>query len=151
MGEEEHRITVGELREQLNGYSDDTEITFGCALDAVPLIFYRVKTRGEKLVQIELNELRGEEVEGDETIEDKIRAMVLEELYEVLISAEPDMEYEDRRTPLIAGERALHVLRNAVDERLREFYPAAYDRMGRRIIAEYRKEEEGSESADEME
>lgn len=49
-------ITVGELRDQLNHYSDDTEISFGCTVAAVPLVFYRVKTRGEKLVQIELNE-----------------------------------------------------------------------------------------------
>ena len=58
--EENHRITVGELKEQLRLYSDDTEITFGNTLEAVPLVFYRVKTRGDKLVQIELNELRDE-------------------------------------------------------------------------------------------
>ena len=150
MREEESRITVGELREQLSGYSDDTEITFGCTLDAVPLIFYRVKTRGEKLVQIELNELHDEEVEGDETIEDKIRAIVLEEFYEVLIDAEPDMEHESRQKPLIAGARTLHVLRHAVDQRLRDFYPVAYDRMGRRIMAGS-KEQEDSEDADETE
>lgn len=62
--EEESRITVGDLRRQLTGYSDDTEITFGCTLDAVPLIFYRVKTRGDKLVQIELNELQDKQKKG---------------------------------------------------------------------------------------
>lgn len=59
--EEEHRITVGELLGQLRNYSPDTEITFGCTRDAIPLIFYRVKTRGDKLVQIELNELHEDE------------------------------------------------------------------------------------------
>lgn len=55
--EEDHRITVGDLRSRLQGFSDDYELTFGCTLDATPLIFYRVKSRGPKLVQIELNEL----------------------------------------------------------------------------------------------
>lgn len=54
--EEESRITVGELKEKLQGYPDDTEITFGSTVAAVPLIFYRVKSRGDGLVQIELNE-----------------------------------------------------------------------------------------------
>jgi len=48
------------LKELLREYSDDTEITFGNTIDAFPLIFYRVKSRGENLVQIELNELRDE-------------------------------------------------------------------------------------------
>lgn len=59
--EEDYRITVGDLLEQLRGYAPDMEITFGCTRDAIPLIFYRVKTRGDKLVQIELNELREED------------------------------------------------------------------------------------------
>lgn len=54
--EEKHRITVGDLKERLQGYSDDTEITFGATIAAVPLVFYRVKRRGDDLVQIELNE-----------------------------------------------------------------------------------------------
>ena len=150
MADEGHRITVGDLREQLSGYSDDTEITFGCTLDAIPLIFYRVKTRGEKLVQIELNELRDEEeTGGEETIEDKVRVIVLEELYEALVEAEPDMEHEDRRSLLNAGGRALHVLRHAVDRRFRELHPAAYDRAGRRMMAGY--EMEGEESEDDEE
>lgn len=62
---EEHRITVGELRERLRGYPDDAQITFGCTLDAVPLVFYRVKDRGNlpeggRIVQIELSELDDE-------------------------------------------------------------------------------------------
>ncbi len=50
-------LTVGMLKEYLNGYADDTEITFGSTTQGVPLIFYRLKTRGDNLVQIELNEL----------------------------------------------------------------------------------------------
>jgi len=59
---EERQITVGELKEHLAGYSDDTEITFGSTMQAIPLVFYRVKIRGDKLIQIELNELIEEDV-----------------------------------------------------------------------------------------
>lgn len=55
--EENHRITVGELKEHLRLFPDDMEITFGCTTEAVPLIFYRTKMRGDNLVQIELNEV----------------------------------------------------------------------------------------------
>lgn len=51
-------ITLGELREMLAGYPDDMQMTFGATEEAVPLVFYRVKQRGPKLLQIELNELR---------------------------------------------------------------------------------------------
>lgn len=56
--EERSRITVGDLVEQLSGYPPDAEITFGCLRDTTFLTFYRVKRRGDRLVQIELNELR---------------------------------------------------------------------------------------------
>ena len=56
--EEQSRITVGDLVRQLSGYDKDAEITFGSILDANLLVFYRVKRRGDDLVQIELNELR---------------------------------------------------------------------------------------------
>ena len=56
--ETEIPITLGELRQLLAGYPDDMVITFGATREAVPLVFYRVKQRGEKLLQIELNELR---------------------------------------------------------------------------------------------
>ena len=58
--EEENRITVAELMERLSEYAPDTEITFGSLLDCTPLQFYRVKRRGEDLVQVELNELHPE-------------------------------------------------------------------------------------------
>jgi hypothetical protein len=56
--EERSRITVGDLIEQLSLYPKDSEITFGCLMDTTFLVFYRVKQRGDSLVQIELNELR---------------------------------------------------------------------------------------------
>jgi hypothetical protein len=43
-------ISVKSLREMLSGYPDDFEISFS------GLEFYRLKTRGEKLVQMEFNE-----------------------------------------------------------------------------------------------
>lgn len=43
-------ITVGELRRALSLYEDDTELSFG------GLEFYRVKSRGENLAQIEFNQ-----------------------------------------------------------------------------------------------
>jgi hypothetical protein len=46
----ERMITVGELKKHLSLYKDDCEITFS------GLNFYRTKTRGEKLVQIEFDE-----------------------------------------------------------------------------------------------
>lgn len=48
--ESKKSITVGELRQALALYSDDTELFFG------GLVFYRVKSRGEKLAQIEFNQ-----------------------------------------------------------------------------------------------
>ncbi len=49
-----NRITVGELRERLLVYSDDMEITIGPAPNGEPVVFSRLKRRGENLVQIEL-------------------------------------------------------------------------------------------------
>ncbi len=56
--EESSRITVGHLIEQLSLHPKDAEITFGCLRDTTFLVYYRVKSRGKDLVQIELNELR---------------------------------------------------------------------------------------------
>jgi hypothetical protein len=56
--EERSRTTVGDLIQQLSLHPKDAEITFGCLMDTTFLVYYRVKGRGEKLVQIELNELR---------------------------------------------------------------------------------------------
>ena len=44
--EADYRITLGELREVLRGYPDSAEVTFGSTMAGVPLIFFRVKHRG---------------------------------------------------------------------------------------------------------
>jgi len=49
-------LTVKDIRDAINGVSDDTEITFGSTLAGKELLFYRFKWRGDKLLQIELNE-----------------------------------------------------------------------------------------------
>lgn len=67
--EEESRITVGDLRRKLSAFADDTEITFGSTLEAIPLAFQRVKSRGDRLVQIELGELVPEIVDGTGVVE----------------------------------------------------------------------------------
>ncbi|GGQ19074.1 hypothetical protein [Shewanella litoralis] len=43
-------LTIGDLKEMIRLYDDDTEIFFG-GLD-----FYRLKMRGDKLVQVEFNQ-----------------------------------------------------------------------------------------------
>lgn len=58
MGNNKNILTVGELRRFLEKVDRDTEITFGASkFRRRPLIFYRFKERGEKLLQIELNEI----------------------------------------------------------------------------------------------
>lgn len=49
-------LTVGEMRNAISGVADDVEITFGGTLAGKALTFYRWKWRGDKLLQIELNE-----------------------------------------------------------------------------------------------
>lgn len=48
-------ITVGQLREALSVHADDDTVIFGPDAQGNALRFYRVKSRGDKLVQIELN------------------------------------------------------------------------------------------------
>jgi hypothetical protein len=50
------RLTLGQLRRDLAEYPDDAEVVFGGTVLGSELKFYRVKGRGEKVVQIELNE-----------------------------------------------------------------------------------------------
>lgn len=45
-------LTVGEIRDAIAYLDDDVEINFGSTLNGVPLIFYRFKWRGKKLLQI---------------------------------------------------------------------------------------------------
>lgn len=49
-------LTIGDIRNAIHGLSNDIEIDFGSTLDGSRLIFYRFKWRGDKLLQIELNE-----------------------------------------------------------------------------------------------
>jgi hypothetical protein len=49
-------LTVGDIRDAIHGLPRDVEIDFGSTEAGVPLIFYRFKWRGEKLLHIELNE-----------------------------------------------------------------------------------------------
>jgi hypothetical protein len=58
MTNQKNVLTVGELRRFLKTVAPETEITFGASkYRKRPLVFYRFKTRGEKLLQIELNEI----------------------------------------------------------------------------------------------
>ena len=57
-------ITVGELREQLKLFAGDAELYFG------GLRFNRLKSRGEKLVQLEFHEQVYRDRDGTLTVED---------------------------------------------------------------------------------
>jgi hypothetical protein len=50
MGNENSGLTVGELKRELEGWSDDMVLHMG------GLTFYRMKQRGEKLLQMEFNQ-----------------------------------------------------------------------------------------------
>jgi hypothetical protein len=49
-------LTVQDIRDAIHGLDGDTEISFGSTLAGRELRFYRFKRRGEKLLQMELNE-----------------------------------------------------------------------------------------------
>ncbi|MEZ9627867.1 hypothetical protein [Aliivibrio fischeri] len=54
-------LTVGELLEIIGELPDDMPITFGSSkYSKKPLVFYRFKTRGADVLQIELNEIDNE-------------------------------------------------------------------------------------------
>ena len=53
-------ITVGELKERLAAFSDDCLISFGHD----DLAFYRLKMRGEKLVQVEFDQVARRDENG---------------------------------------------------------------------------------------
>lgn len=58
MDKQQNILTVGQLRRFLENVAPDSEITFGASkFRKRPLIFYRFKSRGENLLQIELNEI----------------------------------------------------------------------------------------------
>jgi hypothetical protein len=49
-------LTVQDMRDAIHGLDGDVEIIFGWTRDGKELKFYRFKWRGERLLQIELNE-----------------------------------------------------------------------------------------------
>lgn len=51
------------LLDQLQGFSRDTKIDFSC------LDFHRVKSRGDKLIQIEFNQLVYRDPQGDVVVD----------------------------------------------------------------------------------
>ena len=55
-GGDSYPLTVKDIRDAINGLADDVEITFGSTLAGKELRFYRFKSRGPKLLQIELSE-----------------------------------------------------------------------------------------------
>ena len=58
MDKQKNSLKIGELKRFLEKIDPQTEITFGSSkFRKRPLIFYRFKSRGEKLLSIELNEI----------------------------------------------------------------------------------------------
>jgi hypothetical protein len=57
------KITVGELKLHLKSYADDCELYFG------GLEFYRLKQRGDKLVQFEFNQTVYKDSQGRVVVE----------------------------------------------------------------------------------
>jgi hypothetical protein len=49
-------FTVQDIREAIQGLDGDVEVIFGATRNGKELRFYRFKWRGDKLLQIELNE-----------------------------------------------------------------------------------------------
>lgn len=65
--DEDFRTTVGELKRELERFSEDAEITFGTTTDEKEfyhLIYYRVKADGD-LARIELNTMTKKELNKD--------------------------------------------------------------------------------------
>lgn len=60
---DKHLITVGELMDRLSSYPRDTKISFS-GLD-----FYRLKRRGENLIQVEFNQVVYRDSEGHVVVE----------------------------------------------------------------------------------
>jgi len=50
------RLTVGDIRDAIHDLDNDVEIVFGGTIAGAELSFYRFKWRGDKVLQIELNE-----------------------------------------------------------------------------------------------
>jgi hypothetical protein len=61
----EDQITAGELKAMLEDIPDDTRIFFGC----FNLAFYRLKWRGDGLLQIEFNQTVYDDGQGNVLID----------------------------------------------------------------------------------
>lgn len=48
-------ITIGDIRDAISHLPDDSEVTWGTCCCGQPLHFYRFKSRGEKVIGIELS------------------------------------------------------------------------------------------------
>lgn len=59
-------ITVGELRRQLEAFPDDAELYIG------DLVFYRLKRRGDNLVQVEFNQTIYRDSSGRWVVDDHV-------------------------------------------------------------------------------
>ncbi|WP_339021825.1 hypothetical protein [Aeromonas salmonicida] len=75
-----NNLTVGELKECISDLPSDMEITFGSSrYSKRPLIFYRFKSRGDDLLQIELNELEPEGWRNESELDYRITVGYLRE------------------------------------------------------------------------
>jgi len=68
-------LSVKDMRDALQGLADDVEFDFGSTTSGDRLVFYRFKWRGEKLLQIELNEMSAEDERLDKKGEDCLTAL----------------------------------------------------------------------------
>lgn len=107
----ENKLTVGRLRELLRDYPQTMEVTFGATkFNKRPLFYYRFKVRGEKLIQLELNELEPgsediSECEGRITVEillDGVKG--LEDDWQIILGSSNDFAplVFDSITPVVA-------------------------------------------------
>ena len=94
MANHKNVLTAGKLKAFLQKVAPDTEITFGSSkYRKRPLIFYRFKTRGEKLLQIELNEIDqssepASEIDCRPIVRDFLRQLnVWEDDYEIIFGS----------------------------------------------------------------
>jgi hypothetical protein len=111
MTNSDNKLTVGLLRELLSDYPLSMEVTFGATkFNKRPLFYYRFKVRGEKLIQLELNELEGgsediSECEGRITVETLLDGVKgLEDDWQIVLGSSNDRAplVFDSITPVVA-------------------------------------------------
>lgn len=67
-------MTIGELKEKLKDFPDDTKVFFGC----YSLQFYRLKWRGSNVVQIEFNQSVHDDEKGNVYVDNPSRGSIPE-------------------------------------------------------------------------